>query len=90
MNTSPLHIMLRALRLPSVLANYEALAATAASNNWGFEQYLRTLLEIETEDRARRRLGTKVSIDYKNGKGKVTVMFYSDDDLQRFLEALNL
>jgi ParB family chromosome partitioning protein len=44
----------------------------------------------DLEDRARRRLGTKVSIDYKNGKGKVTVMFYSDDDLQRFLEALNL
>ena len=55
MNTSSLPIMLRALRLPSVLANYEAVAATAASNNWGFEQYLHTLLEVETEDRARRR-----------------------------------
>jgi len=55
MNASSLQIMLRALRLPSVLANYQALAATAASNNWGFDQYLHTLLEVETEDRARRR-----------------------------------
>ena len=55
MNSSSLQIMLRALRLPSVLANYEAVAATAASNNWGFEQYLHTVLEIETEDRGRRR-----------------------------------
>ncbi|MCK5806154.1 MAG: IS21-like element helper ATPase IstB [Lentisphaeria bacterium] len=55
MNASSLQIMLRALRLPSVLANYQALAVTAASNNWGFDQYLHTLLEVETEDRARRR-----------------------------------
>jgi len=55
MNASSLQIMLRALRLPSVLANYQALAETAASNNWGFEQYLHTLLEVETGDRARRR-----------------------------------
>ncbi len=55
MNASSLQIMLRTLRLPSVLANYQELAATAAANNWGFEQYLHTLLEVETDDRVRRR-----------------------------------
>ena len=55
MNPHSLHIMLRALRLPSVSAQYRELADTAAANNWGFEQYLYTLLEIETEDRAKRR-----------------------------------
>ena len=55
MNASSLQIMLRTLHLPSVLANYRSLAATAAANSWGFEQYLHTLLELETEDRARRR-----------------------------------
>jgi len=55
MNTASLSIMLRSLRLPSVLANYQQLATTAAANNWGFEQYLHTLLEIETDERAQRR-----------------------------------
>ncbi len=55
MNIPSLQIMLRALHLPSILANYEALAATAASNNWGFDQYLHALVEVETEDRSRRR-----------------------------------
>lgn len=55
MNAPSLDIMLRALRLPSVLARYRELASTATANNWGFEQYLHTLLEVETEDRNRRR-----------------------------------
>jgi ParB family transcriptional regulator, chromosome partitioning protein len=44
----------------------------------------------DLEDRVRERLGTKVKIDYKAGKGRVTVMFYSDDDLQRFLDIVNI
>ncbi len=55
MSAHSLSIMLRALRLPSVLACHRELAATAAANNWGFEQYLRTVLEVEIEDRTRRR-----------------------------------
>lgn len=55
MNTESLPIMLRALRLPSVLANYHEMAEIATANNWDFQQYLHTLLEVETEDRARRR-----------------------------------
>jgi len=55
MNTASLSIMLRSLRLPSVLADYQQLATTAAANNWRFVQYLHTLLEIETEERAQRR-----------------------------------
>jgi len=55
MNGPSVDIMLRTLRLPSVLAHYRDLAATATANNWGFEQYLGTLLEVETDARARRR-----------------------------------
>lgn len=47
MTAPSLDIMLRALRLPSVLARYRDLASTATANNWGFEQYLHTLLEVE-------------------------------------------
>ncbi len=55
MNTHSLPMMLRALRLPSVLARYQELAETATANSRSFEQYLHMLLEVETEDRARRR-----------------------------------
>jgi len=55
MNAPSLDIMLRVLRLPSVLARYREIAGTATANGWSFEQYLHTLLEIETEDRDRRR-----------------------------------
>ncbi len=55
MNAHSLPIMLRALRLPSVLACHRELAGTATANNWSFEQYLLAVLEVETEDRDRRR-----------------------------------
>ena len=55
MNPHSLDIMLRALRLPSILAGYRELAETATANNWSFEQYLQALLEVETADRTRRR-----------------------------------
>ena len=44
----------------------------------------------DIEDRARERLGTKVSIDEKAGRGKITIHFYSDDDFQRVLDILGL
>lgn len=44
----------------------------------------------DLEDRIRERLAAKVSLSYKNGKGKITVLFQSDDDLQRLLEVLSI
>lgn len=55
MNRHSLEIMLKALRLPSILAGHQSIAETAVANNWSFQQYLYALLETETEDRNRRR-----------------------------------
>lgn len=55
MDSASLPMMLRALRLPSVLSHYRSTAETAIANDWSFESYLRALLEIETADRAQRR-----------------------------------
>lgn len=44
----------------------------------------------DIEDRARHRFGTKVQLDYAGGKGRMTIHFYSDDDLHRVLETLGL
>lgn len=42
----------------------------------------------ESTQKLRDKFGTKVSIDYKSGKGKVELEFASQDDLERLLELL--
>jgi len=42
----------------------------------------------DLEDRLRRRLGTKVTLDYRAGRGSLRVEFYSDADLERLIEIL--
>jgi len=36
------------------------------------------------------RLGTKVALRYRQGKGAVQIHFYSDDDLERVLEIVGV
>ena len=40
----------------------------------------------DLESRLRERFGTKVTLRYRRGKGKVEIRFTSDDELQRILE----
>jgi len=40
----------------------------------------------DLEEKLRERLGTKVKIDYRKGKGVIKIEFYSDDELDRILE----
>jgi DNA replication protein DnaC len=49
-------MMLRALRLPAIGREYDNLARQAESKNWGFEQYLKNLLELEMSERSQRRI----------------------------------
>jgi ParB family transcriptional regulator, chromosome partitioning protein len=44
----------------------------------------------DLETRLRERLGTKVQLKYKNGKGALNVQFFSDDDLERVLQILGV
>ena len=44
----------------------------------------------DLEDRARQRLGSKVDIEYQNGKGRIVVHLFSDDDFQRVLDVLGI
>ena len=44
----------------------------------------------DLEDRLRERLGLNVSLDLRGGRGKVTVRFASDGDLQRLLDTLGI
>ena len=42
------------------------------------------------EDKLREKFGTKVHLKYAQGKGAVEISFFSDDELQRVLEVLNV
>jgi len=42
------------------------------------------------EEKLREKFGTKVHLKYAKGKGAVEISFFSDDELQRVLEILNV
>ena len=44
----------------------------------------------DLENRLRERLGTKVQLKYRNGKGALTASFFSDDELERLLQILGI
>jgi ParB family chromosome partitioning protein len=45
---------------------------------------------LDLESKLRERLGTKVSLRYRKGKGSVDIKFFNDEDLQRILENLGI
>lgn len=51
------------------------------------DEQLRVYLK-KLEDDASRSVGTKVHIKHKNGKGKIEIEYYSNEDLERLLSLL--
>ena len=45
---------------------------------------------LDLEAKLRDRLGTKVALRYRKGKGSVDIKFFNDEDLQRILETLGI
>ena len=45
---------------------------------------------LDLESKLRERLGTKVSLRYRKGKGSVNIKFFNDEDLQRILDAFGI
>jgi len=45
---------------------------------------------LDLEAKLRDRLGTKVTLRYRKGKGAIDIKFFNDEDLQRILEALGI
>ena len=45
---------------------------------------------LSLESKLRERLGTKVALRYRKGKGSVDIKFFNDEDLQRILETLSI
>ncbi|MCC6231101.1 MAG: ParB/RepB/Spo0J family partition protein [Verrucomicrobiales bacterium] len=45
---------------------------------------------VAIEDRLCQRLGTKVTVRYRQGRGQIDIRFFSDDELERFLELVGV
>mgnify|MGYP001561698322 CR=1 FL=1 len=63
----------------------------AGESDLGFytekEEITRKMLK-EIENELQKKLGTKVSIDQIGGKGKLSIQFYSFDELNRTIDRL--
>jgi len=55
-NSSGIELMLKSLHLSGIREHYQSFARKAESEEWSFEQYLKTLVEQEVQDRAERRI----------------------------------
>ena len=55
-DNSTLDMMLRSLRLPGVLREHHRMAESAESGEWSYEQYLKSLIELENNERQQRRI----------------------------------
>lgn len=51
---------------------------------------LRDVHVAALEARLRERLGTKVGLHYRKGRGRIDIQFYSDDELERLLALLGV
>ncbi len=56
MSNDPLPLLLRSLRLPSMVEAYAGAITTAEAENWGYRRFLTHLAEAETSDRTTRRI----------------------------------
>ncbi len=45
---------------------------------------------LDLEHKLQQRLGTKVSLQYQQGKGAIDIRFFNDDDLERILGVLGI
>ena len=61
----------------------ESLSAEVKATNY---QKLAALLKAKLQE----RLGTKVTLRYRKGKGSVDIKFFNNEDLQRILETLGV
>jgi hypothetical protein len=44
----------------------------------------------DLENQLQQRLGTKVSLRYRRGKGSIEIRFFDDNDLKRVLDILGI
>ena len=73
-----------------VVAHLQNRGAATAGGKPGALALAKDSHVIDLEGRLQERLGTKVDVRYRQGKGALQIHFFNDDDLQRVLEILGV
>ena len=73
-----------------VVAHLQNRGAATAGGKPGALALAKDSHVIDLEGRLQERLGTKVDLRYRQGKGALLIHFFNDDDLQRVLEILGV
>jgi ParB family chromosome partitioning protein len=78
--------------LEDLLANKKAVATggAAISNGKATAKFIPDPNLGALQDRLQQRLGSKVLLRYRKGKGAIEVRFFNDDDLERILQILGV
>ena len=63
---------------------------TAHTRNGAAVPVMRDVHVTNLENKLRERLGTKVQLRYRAGKGALDIRFYSDDELERIMQILGV
>lgn len=73
-----------------LVAHLQSPGGTAAAGRPGAPALTRDSHVSDLERRLRERLGTKVDLRYRQGKGALHIHFYNDGDLERVLDMIGL
>jgi ParB family transcriptional regulator, chromosome partitioning protein len=77
--------------LEDLLANRKTTHASPASaNGKTAAKFINDPNIVSLQDKLQQRLGSKVLLRYRKGKGAIEVRFFNDDDLERILEILGV
>ena len=72
-----------------LVARLQASSTSVPTSRNG-KQPLKDAHVLALEDKLKQRLGTKVGLRYRQGKGALEIRFFSDDELERVLEILGV
>jgi len=67
-----------------------AVTVSAHTRNGSATPVIRDVHVTNLESKLRERLGTKVQLRYRAGKGALDIRFYSDDELERIVQLLGI
>lgn len=76
--------------LVSRLAQPSATPGTAGRLSGGSTTPIRDVHVASMENKLCERLGTKVQLRYRQGKGSIEIRYFSDDELERILEVIGV
>ncbi|MFP5518374.1 MAG: ParB/RepB/Spo0J family partition protein [Bdellovibrionia bacterium] len=75
-------------KLEKLVQQYNSQDNSLEAKDATFESNVTSRLIAGLSEELQKMLGTKVSIDYTQGKGKISIQFYSDDELTQIVEKL--